>query len=98
MKKAVLSNRIYLNCDRDFKDYLNNELTYTIPNYNPNDPPLVIKNMARIRDDIVSIPIGRVDLIPDDYEVVDKRLIIPEEFPPFILWCCQSKRSSDSRR
>jgi superfamily II DNA or RNA helicase len=39
--------------------------------------------MARIRDNLVSIPVGRMDLIPSDYEVVDKRLIIPAELPEF---------------
>ena len=40
--------------------------------------------MVRIRADLVSIPVGRVDLIPDDYEIVDKRLTnVPVEFPEF---------------
>ena len=71
--KAVVSNRIYLEVTQEYKDFLDKELTYTIASYNPTDPPLVIKNMSRIRTDLVSIPIGRLDLIPNDYEVVDKR-------------------------
>ena len=81
--KAVLSNRIYLECTREYRDYLNDLLTYTIPSYRPDDPPLVIKNMARIRDNIVTIPIGRMDLIPDDYEIVDNRILHPVKFPEF---------------
>jgi len=81
--KAVLSNRIYLECTREYQDYLNDILTYVIPSYRPDDPPLVIKNMARIRNNIVTIPIGRMDLIPDDYEIVDNRILHPVTFPEF---------------
>ena len=63
--KAVISNRIYLDVTEKYKEVLNKELTYTIPSYNPTDPPLVIKNMARIRSNLVSIPVGRTDLIPE---------------------------------
>jgi len=90
--KAVVSNRIYLNCDRKYRDFLNETLTYTIPTYNPNDPPLVIKNMARIRDDIVSIPVGRTDLIPESYEIVDKRILHPVTFPKFTFTLRESQQ------
>ena len=81
--KAVISNRIYLEVTDKYKEVLSKELTYTIPSYNPKDPPMVIKNMARIKSNLVSIPIGRIDLIPNDYEVVDKRVEKPVEFPDF---------------
>ena len=81
--KAVISNRIYLEVTDEYKDFLSKELTYTIPSYNPTDPPLVIKNMARIKTGLVSIPVGRTDLIPQDYEVVDKREVIKADFPEF---------------
>ena len=81
--KAVVSNRIYLEVTHQYKEVLSKELTYTVPSHNPNDPPIVIKNMARVRDNLVSIPIGRTDLIPNDYEVVDKRIEIPADFPDF---------------
>ena len=81
--KAVVSNRIYLEVTQQYKEVLSKELTYTVPSHNPNDPPIVIKNMARVRDNLVSIPIGRTDLIPNDYEVVDKRIEIAADFPDF---------------
>ena len=81
--KAVISNRIYLEVTNEYKDFLSKELTYTIPSYNPTDPPMVIKNMVRVRSNLVSIPVGRVDLIPEDYEIVDKRINVPVEFPEF---------------
>ena len=81
--KAVISNRIYLEVTREYKEHLSKELTYKIPPQNPNDPPIVIKNMARIRENLVTIPIGRTDLIPDDYEIVEKRVMVPVDFPDF---------------
>jgi len=81
--KAVISNRIYLQVTDEYKEVLSKELTYTIPSYNPKDPPLVIKNMARIRSGLVTIPVGRMDLIPDGYEIVDSRINMPVELPRF---------------
>jgi superfamily II DNA or RNA helicase len=62
---------------------LSKELTYTIPARGPNEAPQVIKNMQRVRENLVTIPIGRMDLIPDDYEIVDKRIHVPVDFPQF---------------
>jgi len=81
--KAVISNRIYLEVTDAYKEVLSKELTYTIPSFSKNDPPIVIKNMARIKSNLVSIPIGRTDLIPSDYEIVDKRVNLPVDFPQF---------------
>ena len=81
--KAVISNRIYLEVTREQKDEISKELTYVIKPQNPNDPPQVIKNMQRVRENLVTIPVGRTDLIPQDYEVVDKRLLVPVDFPEF---------------
>ena len=39
--------------------------------------------MARVKDGLVSIPIGRTDLIPSDYKVVDRRITLPIDFPEF---------------
>lgn len=81
--KAVISNRIYLECTAEYREVLSNELTYVIPGRGPEDPPQVIKNMQRVRTDLVSIPVGRTDLIPKDYEIVDKRIHVPVDFPEF---------------
>ena len=56
-----------------YQSYIDKELTYSIPPRRPTDPPIFIKNMGVIRAGLVSLPIGRMDLIPEDYEVVDKR-------------------------
>ena len=81
--KAVISNRIYLQCTLSMKKDIDKELTYLIPSHNPADPPQVITNMGIIRDDLISVPVGRVDLIPKSFFVVDKRITVPVEFPEF---------------
>lgn len=81
--KAVISNRIYLEVDPELKESISKELTYKIASFSPNDPPVVIKNMVRVRSNLISIPVGRTDLIPEDYEVVDKRVTVPVDFPEF---------------
>lgn len=81
--KAVLSNRIYMSCSRELQEKINNDLTYAVPNPKPNEPPIIIKNMAQIRDGLISIPIGRTDLIPPEFEDVDKRILVPHDFPEF---------------
>ena len=90
--KAVISNRIYLEVTREYKEFLSKELTYKIPSPNPKDPPIVIKNMARVREGLVTIPIGRIDLIPEDYEIVDRRIDKPVEFPEFKFELRQSQQ------
>ena len=81
--KAVLSNRVYLSVDATHQEYVDKELTYTIPSHDPRDPPITIKNMGIIRQGLVTIPSGREDLIPKDYEIVDKRIKVPINFPEF---------------
>lgn len=77
--KAVLSNRIYIECTNEYQEYLDKELTYSIPPRRPTDPPIIIKNMGVVRAGLVTLPIGRTDLIPNDYEIVDKRIQKPIE-------------------
>ena len=81
--KAVLSDRIYLEVLPHTQKKIDDELTYAIPSFKFNDPPFIIKNMALIRPGMIAIPIGRQDLIPNDYEIVDKRIEKPVEFPEF---------------
>ena len=81
--KAVISHRIYMECGADLQEKIDKELTYSIPTHNPLDPPQIIKNMGIIRNGLVSLPIGRTDLIPAHYEIVDKRVNKPVDFPDF---------------
>ena len=81
--KAVISHRIYMECGADLQEKIDRELTYSIPTHNPLDPPQIIKNMGIIRKGLISLPIGRTDLIPAHYEIVDKRVNKPVDFPEF---------------
>jgi len=82
-EKAILSNRIYMSADAKQQKLIDQELTYTIPTYNPMEPPTIIKNMGRISSKLITVPTGRMDLVPDDYEIIDKRTLVPVEFPKF---------------
>lgn len=69
---------------------LEKELTYKIPSYNEPDQFLVIKNLRIINPDIagglklVAFPVGRIDLIPKSFPIVDKRVNnIIDDFPTF---------------
>ena len=81
--KAVLSNRIYLSVNKEQTNQLERELTYTIAPRIPSDPPIVFKTFRYVREGLVSIPMGREDLIPSDYEIVDKRVVNEIEHPEF---------------
>lgn len=81
--KAVLSNRIYMSVNKDLHNSIEKELTYTIPPRIPSDPPMVFKTIRFIKDGLISIPMGREDLIPSDYEIVDKRVVMETELPDF---------------
>lgn len=83
MPKALLSNRIYMDLDGEERLRMSNDLTYKIPSFHPSDPPQVIKNLTRVKPGLVSIPSGRVDLIPEGYEIIDKRVLKPVTFPKF---------------
>jgi len=62
---------------------LDKALTYKIETYRRDEPPQVIKNLRKINSNLVSIPVGRFDLIPSGYEIKDKRVEIPVVFPKF---------------
>jgi superfamily II DNA or RNA helicase len=81
--KAVLSNRIYMSVTKELHNIIEKELTYSIPPRIPTDPPLVFKTIRFIKEGLISIPIGRMDLIPDDYEIIDKRVSVPTEHEKF---------------
>lgn len=69
---------------------LDKELTYHIPSYNEPEKFVSIKNLKVINYNIaggkmlVAFPVGRTDLIPKSFEIVDKRAYnYLEDFPKF---------------
>ena len=81
--KAVLSNRIQIQGDSVLLENLERDLTYSLPPRMPQDPPIIFKTIRPLREGIVSIPAGRLDLIPEDYEIIDKRVTAPTQLPEF---------------
>jgi len=80
LEKAVLSNRLYIGGDSTLYSEIKKKLTYSIPQSKPNAPNIEICDVYRIRD-VISVPIGRTDLIPFGYEIVDKRVAPSVELP-----------------
>lgn len=83
MPKAVLSNRIFMEVTPEIQEKIRKELSYTIPAYRPEEPPITIRNMSLIKPGLISIPSGREDLIPKEYSIIDKRVYNNIEFPDF---------------
>ena len=81
--KAVVSNRIYMDINPQAFNALDKVLTYKIDSYRSDVAPTMIKNVRKIRNGLVSIPVGRFDLIPEGYEIKDKRVLLPVDFPKF---------------
>lgn len=88
--KAIISNKIYMTVEPSMYKYLDKELTYHIPSYNEPEKFITIKNLKVINYNIaggkmlVAFPVGRTDLIPKNFEVVDKRAYnYLEDFPKF---------------
>ena len=83
--KAILSNRIYLdNLSAEDIGVLTTVLKYTLTKIVGSVKYVeTINNFTRVSPTICSIPSGREDLIPAGYEVIDKRVTKPVEFPTF---------------
>ena len=85
MAKAILSNRIYLDATPELIYTLTKALTYKIKKNIPGATHFsqfeIIKNYKLIGKTIISIPIGRQDLIPSSYEIIDKRILHELPFP-----------------
>lgn len=83
MKKAVLSSRIWMNFDEELYENVKKELTYKIPSKVPGDPPIIKRLYNIVGNKFITLPIGRQDLIPDNYIIVDKRAYNPVNYPEF---------------
>jgi superfamily II DNA or RNA helicase len=84
--KAIISNRIYFRIpDKTYLRFLMESLTYKIERKTQVKSKFksveIIKNYKLLPRDIISIPQGRQDLIPENYEIVDKRVFHEVPFP-----------------
>lgn len=87
MEKAIISNRIYFKprSNAEFKELIE-KLTYRIETKNTNKRGVfknieIIKNYRILPNGVISVPQGRSDLVPQEYELVDKRVINEVPFP-----------------
>lgn len=83
--KAIISNRIYLDDPgKDKVQEIIKTLTYKIKKDTGSKHFFsieTIKNYKILPKGIISIPQGRLDLIPSGYEIVDRRVLVPAPFP-----------------
>jgi superfamily II DNA or RNA helicase len=83
--KAVISNRIYMdNPGVEHTKRIISALTYKIKKdtgAKKFSPIETIKNYKVLPKGILSIPQGRLDLVPEDYEIIDKRVLESVPFP-----------------
>lgn len=90
MGKALITNKIYLEgLTKTQYDTIVDTLTYKLPKaFNPNAnkynrsiPVEVIRNYKLLPKGILAIPQPREDLIPAGFEIIDRRIDTPVEFP-----------------
>lgn len=70
----------------ELMDTLAKKLTYRIftPQSKVTGGPEIVRTFQRISSNMISIPAGRLDLIPEHYEIVDKRInFVLDNFPKF---------------
>lgn len=79
--KAVISNRIFMEANDSLRAEIEKKLTYKVPGKMPMDPPIVVRNLKSIKGGLISIPVGALDLVPEEYDIVDKRMKHIAEFP-----------------
>lgn len=91
-KRAILSNRIYFKPESSEQQRkIMDTLTYKIETKRGPKNKIrsieIIKNYKLLAGGVVSIPQGRVDLVPSDYSIVDKRVTneVPFPLPKFPL-------------
>lgn len=85
MPKAILSNRIYMDLPHN-KEEIFQALTYKIDatkhlQHGSKQHTEIIRNYRMISPTIMSLPQGRLDLIPSHYEIIDKRVLEFADFP-----------------
>lgn len=81
--KAVITNRIIMAYTPQLYDKCKGELTYKIPGKHPQDKPYIKSTLRKMGERFISLPAGRLDLIPEGFNIVDKRANVPAVFPEF---------------
>lgn len=85
--KAIISNRIYLQGTSEVIDDIKKKLTYKLETKVPSKNGKsriaieIIRNYKTLPKGVLSMPRGRMELIPEGYEIVDKTIEVPEALP-----------------
>lgn len=85
MAKAIISNKIYLDTTPEIASVIAKALTYKIKKNIPGMSVFgqfeIIKNYKMLPKGVMTIPVGRLDLIPAEYEIIDRRILNELPFP-----------------
>lgn len=83
--KASISNRIIMPTeDEETYRAVKDALHYEFPGQGIRNPkPESYLDVRKINKDWYSIPVGRIDLIPEHYDIQDKRISVSARFPKF---------------
>lgn len=87
IKKLVISNKLYFSCDDEVKlSQIEKALTFQVDSNAPNAAPRFIRRVGRVSRDTWWVPIGNIDyvkevLAADEYNIIDKRSIVPASIP-----------------
>lgn len=84
--KAAISNRIIMpTADLDTYKNCREKLHYEFVGQGLAGKTFVEEyfDLRKINKDWYTIPVGRTDLIPEHYEIQDKRVVVPAKFPTF---------------
>lgn len=82
--KAIISNKIYMQVSSAQREVLIDKLTYKIETRAGVAGGVkieAIRNYSVPKEGVIAMPSGREDLIPEDYEVEDRRILLPTNFP-----------------
>lgn len=87
IKKLVVSNKLYFSCtDMTKLSQLEKALTYQIESMGLSNHPRFVKRLGKVAKDTWWAPIGNIEYIKevlaaDEYEIVDKRSLVPVVIP-----------------
>lgn len=83
MPKAVISNRIYIDKPTELeRKKITDALTYKFTSKRAGFTSVeTVRNYKVLIKGIMSLPQTREDLVPEHYEILDKRVFVPVPFP-----------------
>lgn len=84
MPKALINSRILLDVTEEQAEHIRKVLTYKIPVYQGQNHQMgfeIIRNYQTVKKGIISIPQGRIDLIPEGHEILERRIEFPITLP-----------------